>query len=278
MTVAPLARSAVTTINGICPFSHAQDGVVGDPNPNLVRSLWAYDATKQTLPEVVDSMVRVSSFESALQAGETPSGPPLPPEMIPIYCDQARRSAMSTRFTLYPNAFTDEQDPRDDPQVGNGDYDEKAFIAIMAPLKRLVEPSDFFAVQPAADPFVVICVAQALNFQFQAYNAVSMADQTGSIWFPGASAASYPFNGALSPYSPPAGSPTFPNIFVNDGTDGTPPVPVAQGRTPAQVVEYAAANSDQLYIGFTFTGGATGGNATTLIDISVGHSTAPVTA
>jgi len=190
---------------------------------------------------------------------------------------------MSTRFIIYPDAFTSpSDDPRDDPQARDGGYDEKTFIAIMAPLTRLMEPSDFFEITLTdADPFVAICTAEAMNFQFRAYDARSMEDKTGpGLWVPGAYGPTYWCSGALSPYTP-GGTvvPTFPNIFLNDGTDGTPPVPVAQGRTPAQVVEYAAAHSDQLYIGYTFKGdweSYEGG--INLINISVGHSTAPVTA
>ncbi len=283
MTVAPLARSAVTSIHGICPFSHAQDGVVGDPNPNLIRSLWAYDNSKATLPEVVGSMVRVSSFESALMAGEIPTGQttPVPPDIIALYCDQPRRSALSSRFILYPDVFTDEQygPPSVAGDLQNGFFNEQAYIAIFAPVTRLLVPSDVKVASDGANDVNYFCTAQAYNFQFSAYRTDTLERTNGSDYVPGGAVSSsslFNFNGTLAPYSPVAPPEVFLTMFENDGSDGSPPVPVAQGRTPQQVADYAAANSDQLYLGYCFLRTDSGVGDPALIELSVGHSIAPV--
>jgi len=277
MTVAPLANTVVNTVNGICPFSAAQDGVLGQPNTNLVRSLWAYDLQKETLPEVVDSMVRVASFETRLAAK--------------IFCDQFRSSALSSRFLIYPNIYAPQTQPGSTTVASttaglqNGEsYIETAFIAIVAPLVGLLEPSDYMAVDgpglPPPELVNIPCIAEAYNFQFQTYNPVTLEPTTGNDWAPGSTLGSpAPLNGSISFYSPPVAPwPYFPNIFLNDGADGTAPVPLALGRTPEQVAEYAAKNSDQLYLGYTFIcdNAYEGLGEPALVELSLGHSTAPV--
>ncbi len=278
MTVAPLADSAITTVNGISPFTQTQDGVVGYPNNNLIRSFWTYNEQVSTVQALVDSMKRVGTYQSGLEAGL--GGQP-PADLIALQCNQNRDSKMNSRFYLYQEVL------RSPDRTGlQGPPAETHFFGVIAPISGLVEPKDVKLCELNEGLTLPLwCTSRSGNYQLNTYSfddAQRINAKFLEAWYPTGVGFGNPpkpsLNGTILPYDGVDNAIT--TLFTTDGRDGSAPLPLALGRTPQQQIDYIAANPTGVYVGFAFVfhdvGDTDLDDKNALITLSVGHSIAPV--
>ena len=268
---APFAKTAITPVHGIAPFVVEQPGVVKDPVDHFVRSLWTFDFEADNFPDIIASMRRVGTIQSGIAQGDTPaSGTPIGEVVFGIGADNPRRSRLSTRFLIQPDAFEDTVPPTG----GNGgDYDESIFIAIVAPVTGVVVPMDWVYFKEGLGEGVILPVPQIIDLAYEARAFESGKDLTeqfpGGFWQQGPGAAP----GAI-PTS--IASTVVPGLFIGDGSDGNPPEFLANGRTPLEQRAYIEKNPTGLFMGFSFGFPGTLEADAVIIAASIAHSTAMV--
>lgn len=266
---APFAKTGIVPVHGIAPFVVEQPGVIADPNDHFVRSLWTYDFEADNFPDLVASFRRVGTLLSGIEQGDQPgTSIPIDLSIFGIGADNPRSSRLSTRFTITEDVFEDTVPPTDEAD----EYDESIFLAIIAPVTRVIEPKDWVLVASGPTTALALPIPQVADLDYRARN------------FPSNEDVSQEFLGGLfiDNFAPGAiptsltGNPVVPALFIGDGSDGNPPEILANGRTPAEQLAYIQKNPAGIYMGFAFGEAGTITSDEHLITASIAHSIAMV--